>query len=79
MVEASIGNVDHLRKPASLHYSCISSNSDLQSARPLKTVTSQEPPKAEGKCRIVDLRFGNVKLKAQALKENFCNAHLLTR
>jgi hypothetical protein len=28
----------------------------------------QEAPKAEGKRRIVDLRFGNVKVNAQSLR-----------
>ena len=37
----------------------------------LETVTSQEPPKAEGKCRIVDLRFGNVKAKAKTLRTHY--------
>ena len=31
----------------------------------------QEEPKPEGKRRIVDLRFGNVKVNAQSLKRTY--------
>ena len=34
-------------------------------------VDKQEEPKAEGKCRIVDLRFGDFKVNAQSLKRTY--------
>lgn len=37
----------------------------------LARVYVQETPKAEGKCRIVDLRFGNVKVNAQSLRIHY--------
>ena len=33
-----------------------------------KTVDAQEPPKAEGKRQILDLRFGNVRINAQSVR-----------
>ena len=66
----SFANLINLSKVVNLDYSCFSSNSDLQIARPLQVVTSQtyqETPYGGVEDNVYYLRCGNVKLNIQML------------
>ena len=58
VAEARIGNVNHLSKPATLDYSCISLNSVLQITPSHKTITSQE--KSKDNCCFKELGLAGI-------------------